>query len=151
MKCVFESFYLSPDDGLAGPSAYCASKLVKIYGCSMFHLIICNLRSAVVRTIGCLQLEMDAEHDGSSGVHLYAVHPGILSLSIASTALFTMIAGSVKTPMTTTDKVAHLDMDKMKPGVRHCHFLRRTYLKFTYDNHQSFERVQKNFASFGDS
>ncbi|KLO14743.1 NAD-binding protein [Schizopora paradoxa] len=81
---------------LAGPSAYCASK------------------SAVVRTIGCLQLEMDAEHDGNSGVHMYTVHPG-----------------AVKTPMTTTEKVAHPDMDKMKPG--------------------SFDRVQKNFASFGDS
>lgn len=33
-------------------------------------------RSALVRAVGCLQLELDAE--GKSGVHMYTVHPGML-------------------------------------------------------------------------
>lgn len=129
---------LSPDVGLAGPSAYCASKLVRFHSCSIIHLRIYIFRSALVRTIGCLQLEMDAEHDGNSGVHMYSVHPGNQSFSIIATTSplaipLTMIAGSVKTPMTTTDKVAHPDMDKMKPGVRQYQSLYRTCLIFTYD------------------
>ncbi len=112
-----------------------------------------NVRSAVVRAIGCLQLEMDAEHDGNSGVHMYSVHPGYYHPFIieASTERLIITIGEVKTPMTTMDGVAHPDMDKMKPGVCLYRFnfdYSRLNLLFIV---QSSEGVRKNFARFGDS
>jgi len=56
----------------------------------------CSSKAALNRAIGCLQLELDAEH--KSGIALYAVHPG-----------------GVKTQLT-NPSVVHDDMDKMTPG-----------------------------------
>jgi len=63
----------------AGLSAYCTSK------------------TALLRAVGCLQLELDAE--GKSGVHMYAIHPG-----------------GVKTQLAQAEGSVSVDMDKMTPG-----------------------------------
>ncbi len=112
-------------------------RIIKIF---CLVAVYTNARSAVVRAIGCLQLEMDAEHDDNSGVHMYSVHPGIISFSIETSAErfnIIIIVGSVKTPMTTMDGVAHPDMDKMKPGVRRYLFrfdLCTFYISFSRSN-----------------
>ncbi|KLO10636.1 NAD-binding protein [Schizopora paradoxa] len=54
-------------------------------------------KTALIRAVGCLQLELDAE--GKSGVHMYAVHPG-----------------GVKTALAQAGSSVSDDMDKMTPG-----------------------------------
>ncbi|KLO14748.1 NAD-binding protein [Schizopora paradoxa] len=70
-------------------SAACISSA----GVSAYH----TSKTALTRAIACVQMELDAE--GKSGVHLYALHPGLVQTSLA--------AGGNN---------LHEDLEKMTPG-----------------------------------
>lgn len=72
-------------------------------------------RTALIRAVGCFQLELDAE--GKSGVHMYAVHPGEFALFFCLFLRLKISEGGVKTALAQAGSSVSDDMDKMTPGV----------------------------------